>query len=78
MRACVRACVPLLQTCSSTADECVDDDGNTDIQSFGSIEAIFDAEAETTTRYMLTGRRCSGVATRRLSSGVAVGVRVRS
>ncbi|CBJ25809.1 conserved unknown protein [Ectocarpus siliculosus] len=44
-------------TCTSTADECVDDDGATDIQSLGSIEALFDAEASTTTRYMLTGRR---------------------
>ncbi|CAN0399886.1 unnamed protein product [Ectocarpus sp. 12 AP-2014] len=44
-------------TCTSTADECVDDDGATDIQSFGDIEALFDAEASTTTRYMLTGRR---------------------
>ncbi|CAM9089951.1 unnamed protein product, partial [Ectocarpus sp. 4 AP-2014] len=44
-------------TCTSTADECVNDDGATDIQSFGDIEALFDAEASTTTRYMLTGRR---------------------
>ncbi|CBJ25807.1 conserved unknown protein [Ectocarpus siliculosus] len=44
-------------TCTSTADECVDDDGAPDIQSFGDIEALFDAEASTTTRYMLTGRR---------------------
>ncbi|CAM9520719.1 unnamed protein product, partial [Ectocarpus fasciculatus] len=44
-------------TCTSTAAECVDDDGAPAIQSFGDIEALFDAEASTTTRYMLTGRR---------------------
>ncbi|CBJ25804.1 conserved unknown protein [Ectocarpus siliculosus] len=44
-------------SCASTADECIGTDGATDIQSFGDIEALFDAEASTTTRYMLTGRR---------------------
>ncbi|CAM9455735.1 unnamed protein product [Ectocarpus sp. 8 AP-2014] len=44
-------------TCTSTAAECIDSDGAPDIQSFGDIEALFDAEAFTTTRYMLTGRR---------------------
>ncbi|CBJ25803.1 conserved unknown protein [Ectocarpus siliculosus] len=44
-------------TCTSTAAECIGTDGATDIQSFGDIEALFDAEASTTTRYMLTGRR---------------------
>ncbi|CAM9848210.1 unnamed protein product, partial [Ectocarpus fasciculatus] len=44
-------------TCTSTAAECIGTDGATDIQSFGDIEALFDAEAFTTTRYMLTGRR---------------------
>lgn len=38
----------------------MDVDGNTEIQSFGSIEAIFSTEAATTTRYMLTGRRSVG------------------
>ncbi|CAM9564780.1 unnamed protein product [Pylaiella littoralis] len=44
-------------TCTSTAAECVDADGNTAIQSLGSIESIFNTEAATTTRYLLTGRR---------------------
>ncbi|CAM9641494.1 unnamed protein product, partial [Ectocarpus fasciculatus] len=44
-------------TCTSTAAECIGTDGASDIQSFGDIEALFDAEASTTTRYMLTGRR---------------------
>ncbi|CAN0214942.1 unnamed protein product, partial [Scytosiphon promiscuus] len=62
IRRFVCECTPLDPTideyiCTSTADECVDDDGNTEIQSFGSIDALFEAEASTTTRYMLTGRR---------------------
>ncbi|CAN0428257.1 unnamed protein product [Pylaiella littoralis] len=44
-------------TCTSTADECLDDDGKTEIQSFGSIENLFATEAATTTRYLLSGRR---------------------
>ncbi|CAM9195752.1 unnamed protein product [Ectocarpus sp. 8 AP-2014] len=43
--------------CASTADECIGTDGANDIQSSSDIEALFDAEASTTTRYMLTGRR---------------------
>ncbi|CAN0053457.1 unnamed protein product, partial [Scytosiphon promiscuus] len=62
IRRFVCECTPLDPTideyvCTSTADECVDDDGNTEIQSFGSTEALFEREAATTTRYMLTGRR---------------------
>eukprot|EP00903_Cladosiphon_okamuranus_P014195 g13189.t1 len=62
IRRVVCDCEPLdptvsLRSCSSTAAECIDGDGNTDIRSFDNAEAIFDAEAETTTRNMLTGRR---------------------
>ncbi|CAM9564850.1 unnamed protein product [Pylaiella littoralis] len=62
IRRVVCACTPLDPniadyTCTSTAAECIDDDGNTDIRSFGSIESIFDTEAATTTLYLLTGRR---------------------
>lgn len=46
----------LEQTCSNVGSVygCNSDD---DIASFGSIDAIFKTEAETTTRYMLMGRR---------------------
>ncbi|CAM9530409.1 unnamed protein product, partial [Ectocarpus sp. 12 AP-2014] len=39
-------------TCASTVAECIGTDGTTNIQSFGDIEAPFDAEASTTTRYI--------------------------
>lgn len=48
-------------TCSGvgSVNGCNSDD---DIMSFGSIDAIYKAESETTSRYMLMGRRCARVA----------------
>ncbi|CAM9564896.1 unnamed protein product, partial [Pylaiella littoralis] len=62
IRRSVCECTPLdpniaEYTCTSTADECLDANNNTEIQSFGSIESLFATEAATTTRYLLTGRR---------------------
>jgi len=41
-------------SCSSDEDQCTGENG---IQSFGSIDALFDTEAFTTTRSLLSGRR---------------------